>query len=85
MRGGAARARWNSNTGRRGRRRRKSVNARAEVSSAGEHAQEELRWDAMARDAGTQWPYRGHSSGVRRNADKRGAEERESPAVGRGV
>jgi hypothetical protein len=38
-----------------------------------------------ARDAGTQWPYRGRSSGVQRNADARGAEEREGPAAGRGV
>jgi hypothetical protein len=29
------------------------------------HAQEELRWKAVARDAGTRWPYRGRSSGVR--------------------
>jgi hypothetical protein len=49
------------------------------------HAQEELWWRAVARDAGTRWPYRGRSSGVRRNADTRGAGEREGPAVGRGV
>jgi hypothetical protein len=51
------------------------------------HAQEELWWRAIARDAGTRWPYRGRSSGVRRNADTRGDGEREGegPAVGRGV
>jgi hypothetical protein len=48
-------------------------------------AQEELQWKAGARDAGTRWPYRRRSSSVRRNADTRGAEEREGPAVGRGV
>jgi hypothetical protein len=49
------------------------------------HAQDELRWKAVARDVGTRWPYRGRSSGVRRNADTRGAREHEGPAVGRGV
>jgi hypothetical protein len=58
----------------------------AEVRRAEQrHAQEELRWKAVARDAGTRWPYRGRSSGVRRNADTRGAGEREGPTVGRVV
>jgi hypothetical protein len=33
------------------------------------------------RGAGTRWPSRGRSSGVRRNVDTRGAGEREGPAV----
>jgi hypothetical protein len=58
----------------------------AEVQRAEQqHAQEELRWKAVMRDAGTRWPYRRRSSGVRRNADTRGAEEHEGPAVGRGI
>jgi hypothetical protein len=48
-------------------------------------AQEELWRKAVSRDAGTRWPYRGRSSDDRRNADARGAEEREGSAVGRGV
>jgi hypothetical protein len=37
------------------------------------------------RDAGTRWPSRGRSLGVRRNVDTRGTGEREGPAVERGV
>jgi hypothetical protein len=47
--------------------------------------QEELKWRTIVRDAGTRWPSQERSSGVRRNVDTRGAEEREGPAVERGV